>query len=371
MSAEKQQNFAETQPVSASGTELPPQEEFLSLRDILAMILRHRWAILLFVLLSTLAAGIFFITRPQQYKAEGYLQVIYPVSPEGRVDKELFENIIASHLQKASSAYIAMNVAAQLSKQGFQTTPFELEKQVKITRPAKTDLICLVGEATSTDKALLIMRLWIREYLTSIQKNNIYAALFQARSLLKQSQCSLMEKQATANHMREQVAKSSPLITLSRSVDDRQLLSELSQKAAPDPEAFKKMSEIHILSQEQSKEYIDLKKAMLETEQKLSEVLGRRNLYQEVVRLLEKKIALNGAYQEDTAALTNASLSEPELYINILMKNSEIVQYGEPGLILSARGALKKTGLFFLMSLGLACLCAFIYEWGKGLLSSR
>lgn len=371
MPTEKQQNSVETQPMATLGTGIPSPEEFLSLRDILIMILRHRRAIFLFVLLATLAAGIFFITRPRQYAAEGYLQVIAPLSPEGRVDRELFETMIASHLQKASSAYIGKNVAVLLNNQGIQIAPLELEKQIKITRPPKTDLVRLVAGAASVDKALLIVRLWIREYLASIQKNNIYAALSQTRFLLKQAQSDLMEKQATVDKMRAQVAQSSPLITLSRAVDDRQLWSDLTQPAAPVPEALKKLSEIHIKGQEQSEEYINLKMAMLSSEQALSSVLARRNLYQEVERILEAKVALNGSFVDGKLAPTNATISESELYINTLMKSSEIVQFGEPGLISSARGALKKTGLFFLASLGLACLCAFTCEWGKGLLSSR
>jgi len=370
MPTDKQRDSVEAQAIVTPGAGVPPGDEFLSLRDILIMILRHRWAITAFVLLVTLAAGIFFVTRPRQYEAEGYLQVIPPVSLEGRVDKDLFETMIVSHLQKASSAYIAKNVAALLNKQGIQIAPLKLEKKVKITRPPKTDLILLIARETSADKALLIVRLWVREYLESIQKNNIHAALSQTRSLLKQAQSDLMEKQATVDTMRMQVAKSSPLITLSRAVDDRQLWSDLTQKVAPDTEALKKFSEIHIKGQEQSEEYINLKKAMLESEQKLSEVLARRNLYQEAARILETKIALNGANQVDKPAPANMVISEAELYVNTLMKSSEIVQFGEPGLISATRGALQQTGLVFLASLVLACFCAFMCEWGRGLLSS-
>ena len=109
--------------------------------------------------------------------------------------------------------------------------------------------------------------------------------------------------------------------------------------------------------------------SLLVTEQMLSAVLARRNLYQEVARLIETKIMLNGIYQADKTAPTNAVLSEAELYVNTLMKSSEIIQFGEPGLVSAARGALKKTGFFFLASLGLACFCAFLCEWGKGLIS--
>ncbi|MBU0714472.1 MAG: hypothetical protein KJ964_03820 [Verrucomicrobia bacterium] len=381
MPTDPQRNSVETQPVSTSGTGIPPPaygtataggpDEFLSLRDILIMILRHRWAIFLFVILVTLAAGIFFINRPRSYTAEGYLQVILPLSSEGRVDKELFETMIASHLQKASSAYIARNVSALLNDQGLKITPLALEKQIKITRPPKTDLIRMVAWETSADEALLIVRLWVREYLASIQKNNIYAALSQSRLLLKQAQSELMERQATVDKMKVQVAQSSPLVTLSRAVDDRQIWNDLTQKAAPDPEALKKLSAIHIKGQEQSEEYINLKMALLTTDQALSAILARRNLYQEVVRILETKIASNGSFIDGKLAPTNAAPSEAEFYVNTLMKSSEIVQFGEPGLISAARGALKKTGLFFIASLALACFGAFMCEWCKGLLSSR
>jgi len=371
MPTDIQQNSVETQPMATSGTGIPPSEEFLSLRDILVMILRHRRAIFLVVLLATLVAGIFFITRPIQYEAEGYLQVIPQVSPEGLVDKDLFETMIVSHLQKASSAYIAKNVAGLLNNQGVKITPFELEKQIKITRPPKTTLIRLVAKETSADKALLIVRLWVREYLASIQINNIYAALSQARLLLKQAQSDLMEAQATVDKMRAQVAQSSPLITLSRAVDDRQIWSDLTQKPAPDPEALKRLSAIHIKGQEQSEEYINLKKAMLKTEQKLSELLARRNLYQEVDQLLEARISVNGSDKTVKIVAENKKhSSEAKLYVNTLIKSSDIIQFGEPGLIGATRGALKKTGLFFIASLGLACFGAFMCEWGKGLLSS-
>ena len=82
-----------------------------------------------------------------------------------------------------------------------------MENQIKITRPPKTDLVRLVAGAASADNALLIVRLWVREYLGSIQKNNIHAALSRAYLLLKQAQSELMEKQAAVDTMRAQVAQ--------------------------------------------------------------------------------------------------------------------------------------------------------------------
>jgi len=367
MPTEQQQNPVVTQPVAASGG----PEEFLSLRDMLIMILRHRRAIFLFVLLVTLAAGIFFITRPRQYAAESYLQVMAPISSEGRVDKELFETAIASHLQKASSAYIAKNVAVVLNNQGLTYTPLELEKQIAITRPPKTHLIRLVTVGTLPDNALLLLRLWVREYLASVQKNNVYMALSQNRNLLKLAQSDLMEKQAAMDKIRVQVTQTAQFVTLSRAVDDRQIWSDLTQKMAPDPETLKKLAEIHIKGQEQSEEYINLKTALLSTDQALSMIMARRNLYNEVVQMLEAHITLNGNYQACKMMQTNATPSEAEFYVNTLLKSSDIIQFGEPGLISAPHGALKKTGLVFLASLALACFGAFMCEWGKGLLAPR
>ena len=60
MPTDTQRNSVETPAVNTLGTGLPPPEEFLSLRDILIMILRHRRAIAVFVLLATLAAAMQF-----------------------------------------------------------------------------------------------------------------------------------------------------------------------------------------------------------------------------------------------------------------------------------------------------------------------
>ena len=126
-----------------TGGNVSSEDDFISLRDILAMILRHRWPIAIVVLVVTVAAGIFFLMQPRVYQAEGYLQVIAPVSLEGNVDKNLFETMIISHLQRASSAFLAKNVAAVLKTDGIDITPLELSRKIKITRPPKTDLIRL------------------------------------------------------------------------------------------------------------------------------------------------------------------------------------------------------------------------------------
>jgi len=353
------------------GEEVAAEDEFLSLRDILVMILRHRWPVAIFVLLVTLAAGIFFFIQPRPFKAEGYLQVIPPVSLEGRVDKDRFETMIVSHLQRVSSAFIAKNVAVALSAKGYPITPLKLEQMIKITRPPKTDLVRLVAQDKSAEYAMLIVRQWIKQYLVSFQKNNIRTTLPQVRLLLKKARADLLEQQAVVDKMKIQVGLTAPLVTISRAVDDRQLWDDLTQKTVPDPEVMKKLAEMHIKGQEQSSEYIGLKMALHKAEQLQSSAQARRDFYQEVERILEERISSNGSNPVAMPASTNTILSDAETYVKMVLQNVEIVQFGEPGLIVSRRGALKNTALVFMAALVLACLGAFLCEWGKGLLSSR
>lgn len=369
MSTDPQGTNTKTNIVAAASGGISAPDEFLSLRVMLGMVFKHRRAIAAFVLLITLAAGILFISLPKQFEAEGFLQVIAPAPQEGRVDKDLYETMIVSHLQKVASAFMGRNVAALLTNQGMPTEPLVLKKKIKIIRPSKTNLIRVTAKATSADQALLIVRLWIREYLSTLEINNIHSALSQIRGQFRQAQSELMEKQAAVDKLRAQISQTTPLVTLSRAVDDRQIWSDLAQTTVPASDDFKKLAEIHIKGQEQSAEYVNLKNRVAESEQALAAVAARRNLYREVARILEERITVNVSFQETKAALTNVPAAEFELYVEMLTKTSSIIQFGEPGLISAGRGALKKTGAVFLAALALACFAAFLREWGKGLLS--
>ncbi len=347
----------------------PAGEDFFSLREITAMILRHRRLIAAVVLLTTIAAGVFFLLQPRTYQAEGYLQVIAPVPLEGRVDKDLFETMILSHLQRASSAFLAKSVAASLRAEGIDITPLELDKRIKISRPPKTDLICLRTRGKTEASALMIVRQWIKNYLDSVQRNNIRTALSQVSSQLKKAQTEYMEKQAVVDHIKAQVLLTDPLVTLSRAVDDRQLWTELAAKTPQDPELLKKLAGIHIKGQEHNPAYINLRSMQDNAEQLLSSSAARRDLLLEVDRMLDARVALNGSATAASPASTNAALSEAELYLKLVLKNVEIIQFGEPGLVSASRGALKNTALFFVAMLALMCLGAFVYEWGKGILA--
>jgi pyoverdine/dityrosine biosynthesis protein Dit1 len=181
---------------------------------------------------------------------------------------------------------------------------------------------------------------------------------------MNQVQSELMEKQATTDKLRMQVAQIEPLVTLFRAVDDRQLWSDLTRKGGPDPEAIKKLSEIHIKSQEQSKEYIDLKVILTKAEQELSAAQSKRDFYKLAERILENKITKTTFDRKhDEIAVDNKLLLEAQFYVDIMIKNVQVIKFGEPALIYSSQGILVKTSLFFLSSFLLCCFCAFIYEW--------
>lgn len=340
-------------------------DNYVSMREIIKKILRHLKTIIVTVFLSTLSAGIFFIISPKQFEAEGYLQVIPPPSAkDGRIDRDLFENMIVSQLQKVSSAHIAEIVSESLKKEKIDLTPLKIMEKIKITRPPKTDLLRIKAQEETSHKALSIVNEWIREYFNVIERNNTAVSIAQVRTIMNQVQSELMEKQATTDKLRMQVAQIEPLVTLFRAVDDRQLWSDLTRKGGPDPEAIKKLSEIHIKSQEQSKEYIDLKVILTKAEQELSAAQSKRDFYKLAERILENKITKTTFDRKhDEIAVDNKLLLEAQFYVDIMIKNVQVIKFGEPALIYSSQGILVKTSLFFLSSFLLCCFCAFIYEW--------
>jgi len=60
-------------------------------------------------------------------------------------------------------------------------------------------------------------------------------------------------------------------------------------------------------------------------------------------------------------------MPEAVQYVSTILKASDIVTFGEPALLTSSRGAGLKIGLVFISMLILACLTAFLYEWGREL----
>ena len=337
-------------------------ESLLSLREILQMVFRHKGKIAAFTLVVTAAAAGFFLLRPRTYQAEGILQVI-PLQAQERVDRDLFENSILTHLEFIKSPLVADRVAAELGKQGIAVTISQISKAVKCRRPPKTSLICVTASAESPETAALIAQRWMDEYMKIVTESNIQKAMFNVRTLIKDTHDKGLEKMARAQEMRIQAEKiaNDRLVTVSRSVDDGELWKQLAENA--DEAALKRLAGIHLKSQEINNEYLMVKNALLAAEQDARAALSRGDFYKQVIVSLESRAAGAAAGNERPGA-TNSS-PEVESYVQTLLDASDIVLSGKAALLPERRGALVKTGIAFAAVLFAACMLAFLKEWLK------
>lgn len=338
-----------------------PKEEFISIADIARMILKHRVKIAVFVMLVTIASAVVFLLSPRQYKAEGFLQVIPPASAiDEKVDQASFETIINSHLQTLQSAYIASEVATAVSTGAIKFTSFTMSQKVKITRPPKSNLIVLVAGMSSPDQAVNVVKTWIEKYFASMRKNNVNVALSQVRSVLKKSQSGLREIQAKADQLKARAEQTSPLVDLSRGIDNSQLWRELAASAPA--EKLKDLSRIHVNDQEQSGEYLTLKTMLCNADLVLASTVANCDFLHDTERYLEYKVR----QMEDVHAGQPPQVSSNVLqFTETMLKITDVIEIGAPSVKSSSRGALRKTAIAFFASLVAASFCACLYEWYK------
>ena len=342
-----------------------PQDEFISLSEILGMILRHRRAIAVLVFLATAISAVIFILSPRQYKAEGFLQVIPPItSIDEKVDQGAFETIIISHLQTIQASFIAKKVADVINKQSAGTvnaeiTPMNLQRKIKVIRPPKSYLITLEGTYSSPDMAILLVKTWIEKYLAAIRKNNVNVALSQVRSLLKKAQAELIENQGKVNQLTSRAEQIKALVDLSRGIDDTQLWREVSNNSSPDK--LNNLSKIHISDQEQSEDYLVLKEALYEVDVDFGAAKASSDFFQNVEKYLEYRA---GQFEKRSNGTTDFPSNTVE-FAETLLKTTDIIEIGQPALKNMSKGVLRKTAIVFFISLFVASFCAYLREWFK------
>lgn len=338
----------------------PAQEEFISFSDIVRMILKHRLKIAVFVGLVTIISAVFFLLSPRTYTAEGFMQVIPPVTTiDEKIDRDMFETIIISHIQTIQSAFITKEVADAINH-GQPRIPVPiLQQQMKIVRPPKSNLITLTASAKSPDLAVGIVQLWIEKYLASMHKNNINIALSQVRSMLKKTQAGLMETQAKAAQLKTIAEQTKPLIDLARGIDNNQLWRELADNAAA--EKINSLSKIHIQGQEQNSEYLTVKTMYYNADQALVALNANLNFLIEVENYLQYKTTQDEKPLPAPAQFSSNSV----LFAETMLKATDLIQVGEPALKKSQRGALRKTLIVFVASLCIASFCGYLCEWCK------
>lgn len=336
-------------------------EEFISAAELLRMVLKHRRAIALFTIVATAITAAYSLFSPRQYKAEGFLQVIPPITAiDEKVDRDLFETTINSHLHAIQSAFIAKEVAGSINAgSGGKMTSEELQGRVKITRPPKSSLIALTSTAPSPELAIAIVHLWIQKYRSTICKNNISAALSQVRSLLKKAQAVLMESEAKVEYIKSRAGETKPVVSLARGIENNELWREISSEATA--EKIKNLSKIQISDQEQSEDYVNLKTMLYVANQELAGTIGKRDFLKDVETYLEYKSLDTVNRAEAPANLSSNAVQ----FAETLLKSTDVIAMGEPALKSSGRGALRKTAIAFFASLFLASLASCLAEWYK------
>jgi capsular polysaccharide biosynthesis protein len=338
--------------------------DYISIRDIATMVLRHRLIIICTSLSFTLFSALYFILGPKNFEAESYLQVIPIITEDNRVDKDLLELQIFSNLTKLSSAEIPNTLSSALKSIGIIVSPKELVKNITISRPGKSDLIRVSVKDSSAENAVLITDHWIRVSIETLQKSNLKKSILSLRRLVNKSQSDLIAKQAAIESLKIKLSKTEQLVTISKGVDDRQLWNDISHNYAKMPEALRKISDIKIRGQEQSEEYINLNKEMLKSEQELAEIQSKDLFFGEVLKILEKNafhIIKEGKSEEIKSNL------KVENYIDNLLNNIDVIKTSEPGIVWSGHGGLVTTSLVFIGTLVIASLCSFLYEWWTAL----
>jgi uncharacterized protein involved in exopolysaccharide biosynthesis len=329
------------------------------------MILRHRRVIAVVVFLATAISAVYYILAPRQYKAEGFLQVIPPItSIDEKVDQMAFETIIISHLQAIQASFIAREVAEAINKQPgaatkVEITPMDLQKKIKVIRPPKSYLITLEGTYSSPDMATMLVKTWIEKYLFAIRKNNANVALCHVRSLLKKAQVELIENQAKVNQLMSRAEQLKSLVDLSRGINDTQLWREISENVSRDK--LNNLSKIHISDQEQSKDFIALKEALYEVDQDFAAAKGSSDFLRGVEKYLEYR-AGQVDKRPDSALDTSSNTVE---FAETLLNTTDIIELGLPALKYTSKGVLRKTLIAFFASLLLASFAAYLREWFK------
>ncbi len=323
-----------------------------------ALVKKWRGITAIVVSITLLTALLFLFALPRSFEAEGYLQVI-PISTT-LDSKNEFETSILSHLLKMQSAYTANEVSMFLKqKHNIEIDPVKLQKMVAINRPPKSNLIRIVAKTSmSQDVAKLIVSVWIDRYLAIAQKNNINTVLFNIRNSIKQTQTIVNNQQGKVNELRNQSTKLSPLITVTKSIDETQLWRLLVDK--PDKEKLKSVEELKIKGEEESKEYITLKTMLYEAEQQLASAKNNLMILQEAEKILQMQ-ADNISNPLTTTSFSSNAVEMAET----LIKTSDIIPIGEPALLKSKRGALMYTMFAFIGSILVSFLVVYLREFYK------
>lgn len=347
---------------------ITPEDDFISLADLIRMVWRHRRGILVWTLLAILAAAGYLLLKPCSFEASSMMEVFPEYSRDGRVDKDLFETSVLTHLETAKSAAVGMRVYKYCETLQIGMDFAGLMQAMKVTRPPKTSIINCTIRLAQAEDALAVARVWRDVTMREVQRKAMEKALIYVRGRLKELQEDWLKYTAAVQASRDNAEKleDQKFITVSRSVDDTVLWQDLVKPS--DSNALGRMRDLQLKSQEMNLEYLDARNRLAEAEQKSSGAVRSREFYDRVVEEISRRLqTFNGrgpapapevaAGDEIGAAVLN--------YVNTQLNANEVVPLGDPVVYRSHRGALQKTALAGFAAFFLAVGIAFVYEWSR------
>lgn len=335
------------------------ENEFLTMADLMRMLWRHRFKIVLISLLAGAAMAAVAFIKPAGYESSTMLQIVPEYAPDGRVDRDLFETAILSHLEMAQSPIIASKVQRALD-------PSEelalLLDRVKIVRSPKTSLIKIAARAKTKEQALNTCRLWISELFAAVDQKNVEKALLFVRLRIKDLHDDWIKNMAAAADIkrRAELLQDQRLLTVERSVDGNILWRDLT--AGMSSADASKMTNLFLKSQEVNSEYLDVQRQLILAEQSAASARAARDFYLASIAMLEARLKSGATAGLDKPA---EQLSDARQFVESLVSARDILSVGEPVVAPARRGALKKIVLAMMGTFVFASGLAFLVEWFK------
>ena len=357
-------------PQNAQRAAIAPEDDFISLADLIRMVWRHRRGILAVTLLAALATAVYLFLKPRPYEASAMMEVVPEYSREGRVDKDIFETSVLTHHETARSSVVGMRVHKFCEGAGINLDFADLMSLMKVIRPPKTSIIQGSIILPKAEDALAIARVWRDETIREVQRKAMEKALIYVRGRLKELQEDWLKYTAAVQAARRNAEQleDQKYITVSRSVDDTVLWQDLVKPA--DSNALGRMRDLQLKSQEMNEEYLDARNRLAEAEEKAAGAVNSREFYVRVVAEISRRMqSFNGGGAKPSADLDAADeLAAQALdYVNTQLSSKEVLPLGEPVVYRGSRGAMKKTALAGLAAFFIASFAAFVYEWSRRL----
>lgn len=349
-------------------------DDFLSLADLVRMVWRHRLMIIVITVIAALVAGIPAMLKPRPWQASCLMEVMPEYTRDGRVDRDLFDTTIMTHLEAAKSPMIAMRVLQRKDKPAQGLSLSSLTRKLKVSRPPKTSTIeCKISLADRED-ALFYAGAWREECLREITRRAMEKSLLFARGRLRDTQEDWLKHTAAVDEARKNAERlaNDRLISVSRSVDDVVLWQDLVKKS--DAESVSRMTNLYLKTEEINHEYLNAKNRLAAAGEQAAGAIKSRAFYTHLVRELDAKLSRENG--ESTAPVPGQETPEEKIddvendareYVESLMKAREVIALGEPVVYPGSSGASKKIGVAVLGALVIGCAISFLWEWGKQL----